>query len=81
VRIVRHLRRLRPDLIWAVPTFWTELMQSRGLRKKWPEGLVGEDDPPLVRELASSGYWLEQETVVLDPRLRLALREAVAGAQ
>lgn len=76
VRIVRHLRKMRPDLIWAVPSFWGELVHTRGLRKRWPDGLVAASDPELVRVLAAQGRWLEQETITLDPRLPAALAAA-----
>lgn len=71
-----HLRKMRPDLIWAVPSFWGELVRTRGLRKRWPDGRVAASDPELVRVLAAQGRWLEQETITLDPRLPAALAAA-----
>jgi hypothetical protein len=35
------------------------------------------DAPPLVRELATAGLWLEQETIVLDSRLCSALEASL----
>lgn len=69
VRIMRHLREVRPDLRWVVPDFWTEYVPKVGLRAAWPTGIDLSDLPPLVTQLASSGTWLEQEAIVLDPRL------------
>ena len=61
------------DLRWLVPDFWAEhLPAARPCR--WPEGLVRPDDPPLVRRLAEEGHWLEQEPLVVDPRLEEVLR-------
>lgn len=73
LRIVRHLRGLRPDLRWAVPAFWEEWVPDRALPGAWPSDLEVGDAPPLVRRLAEEGRWLEQEGIVLDPRLPQAL--------
>lgn len=73
VRIVRHLRRLRPDLHWLVPDFWAEQIPLRALSCDWPEGLLEPSDPALLHDLARRGLWLEQEPVALDPRLAAAL--------
>ena len=78
VRIFRHLRRLHPGLLWAVPDFWAEHIDKRALPGEWPEGLELEDAPALVRELKRRSLWLEQELIALDPRLRGAL-EAMGG--
>ena len=77
VRILRHLRGLRPDLRWFVPTFWSELLDANGLPGSWPDDLELADAPPLVRELAVRGMWLEQEALVIDPRTATALRAMV----
>lgn len=74
VRIFKHLKERRPDLRWLVPAFWNELIESHGLRAPWPPDLDLEDAPPLVRELARRGLWLEQERIVLDPRMAAALQ-------
>lgn len=73
VRIMRHLREVRPDLRWVVPHFWSEYVPKVGLRAAWPPGFDLIDVPPLVAQLASSGMWMEQEAIVLDPRLPDAL--------
>jgi hypothetical protein len=77
VRIVRHLRERRPDLRWFVPSFWAELVGSHGQRGTWPEDLDLVDVPPLVRELAARGLWLEQERLVVDDRVGAALEALV----
>lgn len=69
VRIVAHLQVIRPDLIWAVPPFWEEQVELRGQRKDWPLDLDLQGAPALVQRLAAAGIWLEQEALVLDPRL------------
>jgi hypothetical protein len=76
VRIFRHLRGMRPDLRWFVPAFWEELVDAKGLPGAWPDDLGLVDAPPLLRELASRGLWLEQESLAVDPRTPAAL-EAV----
>jgi hypothetical protein len=73
VRIFQHLRRQHPGLRWFVPSFWEELVESKGLRGAWPDDLVLDDAPSLVRKLAARGLWLEQEALVLDPRTPAAL--------
>jgi hypothetical protein len=69
VRIVWHLRTLRPDLRWAVPDFWREYVESRSLPVDWPDDLDLADAPRLVHDLAREGLWMEQEVVTLDERL------------
>lgn len=76
-RIVQHLRSIRADLRWAVPDFWAEFVESRGLRGEWPEELDLGAAPTLVRELAARGRWLEQEVVALDSRLATALEDTL----
>ncbi|MCW5831680.1 MAG: hypothetical protein KIS78_04405 [Labilithrix sp.] len=73
VRIFQHLRGFRPDLRWFVPTFWTELVDAKGLPGVWPEDLDVSKAPTLVRQLARRGLWLEQEPLVVDPRMSWAL--------
>lgn len=69
LRIVAHLQELRPGLHWAVPEFWEDYIETRGLRASWPTDLDLEGAPPLVSRLAATGIWLEQEALALDPRL------------
>jgi hypothetical protein len=78
VRIMRHMREVRPDLHWVVPEFWTEYLAKGGLRASWPSDLAIDDLPLLVKQLASSGMWLEQELIVLDPRLSQSLISCVS---
>jgi hypothetical protein len=81
VRIFRHLRERRPDLRWFVPAFWAELAESHGQPGEWPSELALDDAPPLVRELAARGLWLEQERLVLDERVPAALAAMVEGTR
>ncbi|MGH7461303.1 MAG: Wadjet anti-phage system protein JetD domain-containing protein, partial [Longimicrobiales bacterium] len=74
VRILRHLREIRADLVWAVPEFWREYVEQRGLPGEWPEDLELSNAPALVCELAERGLWLEQEIIALDSRLGDALQ-------
>ncbi len=69
VRIMRHLRDFRPDLRWVVPEFWSEYVQRSALEASWPCSLDLVGTPSLVQELAAKSLWLEQEVIVLDPRL------------
>lgn len=77
VRIYLHLREKRPDLRYFVPAFWSELVTAHGLPGLWPSNLELDSLPPLLRELAEREVWLEQERIVLDPRLKEALLEQV----
>ena len=81
VRIYAHLRERRHDLRWFVPAFWAECVDSHALRAPWPPDLDVSAAPPLVRELAARGLWLEQERIVLDPRLPAALESAATEPQ
>lgn len=76
VRLMRELQELRPGLRWCVPAFW-EAHLERAPRCEWPRRLVHDEDPALLRKLATRGLRLEQELVVLDPRLPAALEEAL----
>lgn len=69
LRIMQHLRAHLPRLAWLVPSWWAELVPLHAQDRDWPDDLDLGDTPPLVRELAASRRWLEQERVVLDPRL------------
>lgn len=73
VRIFAHLRERRTDLRWFVPSFWGELLETHGLRSSWPDDLELREAPSLVRELAERSLWLEQEPLVVDPRIGPAL--------
>jgi hypothetical protein len=79
VRIMLHLRRRLPQLIWFLPGFWFALADGCGLPTHWPDDLDLAFAPEPVRALAARGLWLEQERIVLDPRLAAAL-EAVLAA-
>lgn len=78
VRIAMHLRSVRSDIKWAIPQFWKEYVQKRGQRLTWPDSMRLDNAPPLVRELAKAGTWLEQESIVLDDRLCAALVDSLA---
>ena len=79
VRIMVHLRRRAPNLKWFLPDFWFELADACGLRAMWPEDMDLDFAPPRVRALAARGLWLEQERIILDPRMADALEAALAG--
>lgn len=81
VRIMLHLRRRAPHLKWFVPDFWFDLADTCGLRATWPQDLDLDLAPAQVRNLASRGLWLEQERIVLDPRMPDALEAALFGAK
>ncbi len=72
-RIFVHLRKRYPDLIWFVPSFWRDLVDSKALRAEWPDDLDLRDAPDLVRDLAQRGLWLEQEPLVIESRTASAL--------
>lgn len=79
IRIVRHLREHHPALRWLVPPFWREHLPDARPRD-WPPDLDLSDAPDLVRDLAARGLWLEQERLVLDPRLPAAMESALCDA-
>jgi len=68
-------------LKWFLPEFWFELVDVCGLPTRWPEDLDLDLDFALapVRALAARGLWLEQERIVLDPRMVDALEAVLAG--
>jgi len=78
VRIMLHLRRRAPNLKWFVPEFWFELVETCGLQTTWPQDLDLDFAPAPVRALAARGLWLEQERIVLDPRMADALEAVLA---
>jgi len=77
VRIMLHLRRRVPNLKWFLPEFWFELVDVCGLSTTWPQDLDLDFAPAPVRALAKRGLWLEQERIVLDPRIPEALEAAL----
>lgn len=79
VRIHRHLRARLPRLGWLVPSFWGEYIDTHALVGVWPEDLDLAETPPLVRDLARRGLWLEQERIVLDPRMVEEMEVALGG--
>lgn len=76
VRILLHLRQRAPHLRWFLPDFWFELVETAGLKAEWPVELDLSFAPAQVQALASRGLWLEQERIVVDPRLEKALEAA-----
>ena len=79
VRILLHLRKRAPRLRWFLPDFWFELADVAGLKADWPPDLDLSFAPARVRDLASRGLWLEQERIVLDPRMAEALQAVLAA--
>jgi hypothetical protein len=77
VRILQHLRNIRADVGWFVPGFWAEFMEARGQPGVWPAGLDLGEAPELVRRLAGRSLWLEQEAIVVDPRLAAELEATI----
>jgi hypothetical protein len=69
----RHVRQAFEQPAWFVPSFWEDLVESKGLHGTWPDDLALDDAPALVRALAARGLWLEQEALVVDPRTPAAL--------
>ncbi len=77
VRIFQHLREMRSDLRWFVPSFWAEFIDTKALSGAWPGDLALSDAPELLRRLASRGRWLEQEPIAVDARTPAALEAMV----
>lgn len=74
VRILRHLRRKAPDLLWFTPDFWFDDAGALPVKTgRWPRNLDLSFAPTPIQALAARGQWLEQERIVLDPRLPAAL--------
>lgn len=80
VRILLHLRKRVPDLKWLLPAFWFERVDVHGLPAAWPKDLDLGFAPAPVRALAERGLWLEQERIVLDPRMAEALAAVLTDA-
>ena len=81
LRIYQHLSEHIPGMVWFVPDFWEELVTLHAHEVVWPTNLDLSDAPPLVRALARRNKWLEQERLVLDPRLIPAMALARHPAQ
>ncbi len=77
-RIHWHLCQLHPSPRWFVPPFCADSIDLHGQSAIWPTGLDLSWAPALVQTLAARGLWLEQEPLVVDPRLGPALEAAVA---
>jgi hypothetical protein len=62
----------RPSLF--LPDWWGDYLTTHGLPLEvgWPEP-VAEFDGGLLAELRTARRWLEQESILLDPRLGPAL--------
>ncbi|WP_175760742.1 Wadjet anti-phage system protein JetD domain-containing protein [Burkholderia ambifaria] len=73
VRIFLRLRDHRPNLKWFIPDFWTECVEPRPLKRSWPAKLDLSEAPKLVKNLARKRLWLEQEPLVVDSRIPVAL--------
>ncbi len=68
----------RSDCAWLVPDWWSELIDTQSRSgASWP-AVLGEV-PSLVATLAASRRWLEQEPLLLDSRLEIAVRGWVEG--
>ena len=57
-----------------IPVWWQDYLETHGLTLcgGWPNTQSRDGDskaPELVRRLRATGLWLEQEAIVLDPRL------------
>lgn len=82
VRIYRHLAAQLPGFGWLTPAWWADVAPpSPALRKPWPEPFRDDPElPPVIRRLVAEDRWLEQEQIVLDPRLAPALEELIASS-
>jgi len=78
VQIVRHLRKVRPDTHWFIPSFWAEHSATRGQPGTWPCDALVDGTPEWVRDLVARGLWLEQEALVVDERLSAELVQFLA---
>lgn len=72
-----HLRGVRPDLIWVVPEWVADYVSTNGLPTNWPQTPDLATAPPLIKQLARAGLWIEQEAIVLDCRLWSWMRQAI----
>ena len=80
--VVRAARAARPLRVvesqFSVHLVTHVAHRARG--KPWPSDLDLTAAPSLVHELKDAGLWLEQETIILDPRLPTALEKAAREA-
>lgn len=72
-----HLREVRPDLIWVVPEWVADYVSTNGLQTNWPQTPALATAPPLIKQLARAGSWVEQEAIVFDPRLWSWMRQVI----
>ena len=79
--IFAHLRKTSGrDIRLFAPEFWFEYLESHGriLRENgWQAESFYGIDRGLIRRLAASGRWLEQEVILVDPRLASALANLI----
>jgi hypothetical protein len=73
LRVLAHLRQVRPDLGWFVPDFWQQYVEGHAQSGEWTEA-PAVSVPEWVAALIEREQWLEQEVIVLDERLEEALR-------
>ena len=72
-----HLREVRPDLIWVVPEWVADYVSTNGLQTDWPQTPDLTTAPPLIKQLARAGSWVEQEAIVFDLRLWSWMRQVI----
>lgn len=66
--------------LW-IPDFWLDYEETHALPldKPWTPVSPRLVKHPLVRSLVDQGRWLEQEALVIDPRIKQALTQLVTG--
>lgn len=66
--------------LW-IPDFWLDYQETHALPLDKPWATVPADlmKHPLMRSLVDQDRWLEQETLVIDPRIKQALAQLATG--
>ncbi len=73
-------RTINRPLIYWEPAFlkgYIELFSQAVKNDKTPWEAVSAEDSTFVRELKKSGRWMEQEPLIMDRRLEVALQKMV----
>ncbi|MHC1698988.1 MAG: Wadjet anti-phage system protein JetD domain-containing protein [Geobacteraceae bacterium] len=79
LKIANSLRRKVPQKMQLfLPGFWADYVNETFTgRKHWPENDIVDLSSDIIRTLRKEKKWLEQERIILDPRLQVEIRKLI----
>lgn len=79
LKIANSLRRKVPQKMQLfLPGFWVDYVNETFTgRKHWPENDIVDLSSDIIRTLRKEKKWLEQERIILDPRLQVEIRKLI----